>query len=107
VPADIDSIDDWPARNAYESGADPVTYAEGRVAMVVKVHLSVVNGRAESPGSFPVYSRDLSDEALARRILGGLLAIGWTPPDFAQCPPSVAGFMPPDLDHLDDEEPPS
>lgn len=77
---DIRDIDDWPARNAYESGTDPVTYAEGRVAMLVEVHLLVVNGRAENPASFPIYSRDLSDEALARRILGGLLAIGWTPP---------------------------
>ena len=78
---DINDIDDWPARYAYESGTDPVTYAEKRVAMVVSVHLTVIEGRAENPASFPVYSRDLSDGALARRILGGLLAIGWTPPD--------------------------
>lgn len=107
MPADMNDIDDWPARNAYESGTDPVAYAEQRVSVLIEVHLLVAAGRTEDPALFPIYSRDLSDEALARRILGGLLAIGWTPPDIGQSLPSVAGFMPPDLDHIDDEEPPS
>jgi hypothetical protein len=103
----VTDIDDWPARRAYESGTDPLAYAEKRVAMVIKVHLSVVNGRAENPGSFPIYSRDLSDEALARRILGGLLAIGWTPPhiDPLGGPDEVVAGRLEDIEDEDEETP--
>jgi len=100
---DIKDIDDWPARNAYESGTDPMAYAEKRVAVLIEVHLLVVNGRAENPGSFPIYSRDLSDEALARRILGGLLAIGWTPPDISPALSPISEGVPAGLGDLDEE----
>jgi hypothetical protein len=101
VPADMNDIDDWPARNAYESGTDPVAYAEKRVAVLIQVHLLVAEGRAENPASFAVYSRDLSDGALARRILGGLLAIGWTPPDIDPPMPLAEG-VPAGIDDLDE-----
>jgi hypothetical protein len=71
----------YPAQYAYEHGTDPITYAESHVTMLIGVHLGVAAAREENPQSFPIYSPDVSNEALARRIVGGLLDAGWTPPE--------------------------
>lgn len=76
VPGDIDYL----AALAYSRGTDPVVYAEAQVALVIGTHLTVATGRLSDPGAFPGYSRDLSVESLARRVLGQLLACGWTLP---------------------------
>lgn len=71
---------DYLARLAYSQGTDPVAYAEREVARVISTFALVVAARESDPAAFPIFSRDLSMEALCRRILGQLLAAGWTPP---------------------------
>ena len=68
------------ARIQYESGIDPIDFAEGEVTLAIRTHATVALSRATAPGTFPIYSPDLSLEALARRILGALLDAGWNAP---------------------------
>lgn len=77
IPADIDVI----ARMSYERGQDPVEFAEACIVQNhLRVYLSIIIGRAENPAAFPGYLLELTPDALARRIIGGLLDAGWTSP---------------------------
>ena len=98
MPGDIT---DRLAREAYESGKDPVAYAESAVTILIQVHQTVAEERRENPAAFPVYGPDDSDEALARRILGRLLSIGWTAPE-VNPPMPLAEGVPAGLDDLDE-----
>ena len=42
---------------------------------------AITAARQEDPATFPGYTLELSPAALARRIVGGLLDAGWTPPE--------------------------
>jgi hypothetical protein len=81
-PEDIDFL----ARYAYEQGTDPVTYAEGYVTQLLEVHLLVWAVREDEPGAFPGYCIDLTLGAVARRIIGTLMAAGWKPPEVPEGP---------------------
>ena len=77
IPADICSI----ARMSYERGRDPIEYAETCVVQVhLDAYLTITASRAVNPASFPGYLLELAPEALARRIIGGLLDAGWASP---------------------------
>jgi len=67
---DIDIL----ARTAYETGIDPIDYATEHV-----IRSNIVVWLADCAGG----GSDLLAEALPLRILGDLLAAGWTPPALA------------------------
>lgn len=70
------------AQFAYDHGTNPIDYATEHVIEIhVTTYLTVRDGRAENPASFPVYDPGLSTAVLSRRILGDLLDAGWTPPE--------------------------
>ncbi len=75
------------ARMAYDRGDDPLDYAIGQVALLTRAYLAVIVARAEKPAAFPGWGDDTSLEHLARRVVGDLLAAGWTPP------PGTAAFL--------------
>jgi replicative DNA helicase len=75
--ADIDGL----AKYAYSRGQHPISYAADRVAIAIEAHQDVVQSRTDAPASFPLYGDDLSPAALARRIVGTLMAAGWTSPE--------------------------
>jgi hypothetical protein len=67
---------------AYSHGTDPIDWAVNSVAgNQIKVYLAITEARAENPASFPGYTLEVSPEALARRIVGGLLDAGWIAPE--------------------------
>ncbi|GAY12058.1 hypothetical protein [Pseudonocardia sp. N23] len=74
-----DSTLDVLAVEAYANGDDPIDYAAMRVEVLLDVRGRLQcrdrMGRPPLP-SWP----DLSDAALARKVLGTMLALGWTPP---------------------------
>ncbi len=74
--SDIDPLD----VRAYQLGFSPIDWAEKIVRASIEWHIIVKAGRVEDPQSFPGYHADLTLDALSRRILGQLLAAGWTPP---------------------------
>jgi hypothetical protein len=77
MPADICVI----ARMSYERGTDPVEYARTHVIQVhLDAYLTITAARAADAATFPGYLLELTPEALARRIIGGLLDAGWTSP---------------------------
>jgi hypothetical protein len=76
IPPDIDGLSAW----AYEQGTDPLDWGIACAETAITAHLHVCVGRAVDPASFPGYSRDLSVEALARRIIGNLIDAGWRIP---------------------------
>jgi len=78
------------ARISYESGVDPIDFAEGDVAMLIEAHARVAVTRIFEPGSFPGYSVEMTIDALARRILGNLLDAGWQPPAWPIPEPEVS-----------------
>ena len=70
------------ASYAYAHGTDPIDWAIDSIAKNnIDVYLSIVAARQEDPATFPGYTLELSPAALARRIVGGLLDAGWTPPE--------------------------
>ena len=70
------------ANYAYAHGTDPIDWAVNSIAKNnIDVYLSIVAARQENPSSFPGYTLELSPAALARRIVGGMLDAGWTPPE--------------------------
>lgn len=77
--AGADDID-FLAQHAYSLGTDPVAYAEQQVAMIIDVFALVRAARELDPATFPGFPQDMSTDMLTRRILGGLLGSGWTPP---------------------------
>lgn len=68
------------ARISYESGIDPIDYAEGQILLLMKAHGRVMLARTLNPAAFPGFGIELTPEALARRIIGNLLDAGWTAP---------------------------
>lgn len=78
--ADIDPIDQW----AYKHGVAPLDWAIKRVQTELEVFHDVQRSRAEDPATYPGYVLALTDEALARAIVGRLLDCGWTPPTHDQ-----------------------
>lgn len=70
--SDIDAV----ARIAYETGIDPDAYAEGEITALINAHFAAALKAVAEPGPHP----DYSTPAMARRILGTLLNIGWEMP---------------------------
>lgn len=68
------------ARISYESGIEPVDYAEGQIVTLINVQAAVALTAELEPETFPGGLPDVSVGALARRILGELLDAGWQPP---------------------------
>lgn len=75
-----DNLDPWSVA-AYREGIDPVTWALQCTEQLIEVHALVTAGRATDPNSYPGYVIELTDTALANRIVGLLLDAGWTPPN--------------------------
>ena len=70
------------ASYAYAHGTDPIDWAiDGIAKNNIDVYLTITAARQEDPATFPGYTLELSPAALARRIVGGLLDAGWTPPE--------------------------
>jgi hypothetical protein len=65
---------------AYLQGRDPIDWAADKAREYIDVHLQVWGSRLVDPSTFPIYCIPLTTEALANRIVGGLLEAGWTPP---------------------------
>ena len=76
IPEDIDGLD----KVAYEQGRDPIDWATQKTVSFIDAHVDVSVARLSNPAAFPGYCIPLTFEALARRIVGGLLDAGWTPP---------------------------
>lgn len=65
------------ARLAYAAGIDPIDWAEGEITALIGVHRELVKLNVDmgvEPGG------DLSDGAMARRIIGLLMNAGWLVP---------------------------
>lgn len=65
-------------------GDDELAIAETMVATEVDVAQWVREGRAKDPRTYPGYIGDPDAAGVARRVLGVLLEIGWTPPEAAR-----------------------
>lgn len=76
IPEDIDGLDKY----AYEQGRDPIDWAVQKAQSFIDAHVEVSVARMTNPAAFPFYCLPLTFEALARRIVGGLLDAGWTAP---------------------------
>jgi hypothetical protein len=76
IPEDIDGLD----KVAYEQGRDPIDWATQKTVSFIDAHIDVSVARLTNPAAFPGYCIPLTFDALARRIVGGLLDAGWTPP---------------------------
>lgn len=76
----LNDIGDPLAREMYAAGENPMFYAEIAVTKCIEVHQAVTFHRAVDPGAFPGYPPALGNEALASRVVGLLLDLGWTDP---------------------------
>lgn len=79
---------------AYHLGTTPMQWAEEHVRDMINIHQDVIASRAANPGAWPGYCIEMTQEALARRILGELLDAGWTCPDATEL---LKGYEPPHL----------
>jgi hypothetical protein len=61
---------------AYETGVAPADYAEAEITSLINAHFVAALRAVAEPGPHP----DYSTPAMARRILGALLNIGWEMP---------------------------
>lgn len=68
----------------YDAGADPVDWACDLVQLYVECRDQIRAARAHTPGAYPVYLLPLTDDVLARQIVGRLLDAGWTPPNVGE-----------------------
>lgn len=62
----------------------PVTtldLAEITVSTQIEAALTVARYRLDDPDAFPGYPDNVSPDAIARRIIGALLNLGWTMPE--------------------------
>lgn len=83
IPTDICAV----ARMSYERGRSPIEYAETHVVQIhLDAYLTITTARTVNPASFPGYLLELTPEALARRIIGGLLDAGWVSPAGPESP---------------------
>lgn len=70
---------DYLTASMYESGEDPIAVAESRIAMLVEVYQVVLQRKANGLAPLPAW-QEVSDAAVARKIVGMLLDAGWRPP---------------------------
>lgn len=68
------------ARCLYVLGRTARQVATETIALHVEVWATVRAARADDPGAFPGWHRDLSTQALGRRVVGELLDVGMLPP---------------------------
>ena len=68
------------AREFYGQGTPPLVFAEANTVLLIGMHRNATERRAEDPGACPSYIIELTDNGLARKILGDLLAAGWSMP---------------------------
>lgn len=68
-------------RDMYDQGFDGIHIAEVIIACGIAALISVQNGRASDPTSFPGYPADAAPHTAARMIASQLLNAGWRPPD--------------------------
>jgi hypothetical protein len=77
----------YTAQVQYEHGVDPIDWAIEQTRITIDAREFVREARATNPALVPWYGPDLSDEALARRVVGHLLDAGWEPPVIKPEPP--------------------
>lgn len=77
---DIPNTPEQLADAVYEPDANPLLWSEYLVATAISVHLGVIIARHQDPAACPEYPVTLNNDALARSILGELLASGWVAP---------------------------
>jgi hypothetical protein len=73
--SDLDGV----SEAAYANGMSPLDWSEFIVRNLIETHYTVIHGRHHNPASYPAYSIELTDDALARRIIGALMDAGWEP----------------------------
>jgi hypothetical protein len=77
----VNATIDYLAASAYRDGADAVTVAVDRIALIAETWDRVGCARSVDPQAFPgPMWADLSLEAVACKVVGALLNAGWTPP---------------------------
>jgi hypothetical protein len=64
------------ASEYYAKGTPPIDFAEANTALLIRIHREVT----QDAGTWPSYTIELTDNGLARKILGDLLDAGWTCP---------------------------
>ncbi|MET7752596.1 hypothetical protein [Micromonospora sp. NPDC005367] len=65
---------------AYAAGVHPIEWAVHLARSQMEVQAEVLGSRAANPEAHPGYLLPLTDDAVARRIVGELLNAGWQPP---------------------------
>ncbi|WP_262015646.1 hypothetical protein [Micromonospora sp. Mcm103] len=66
---------------AYAAGISPIEWAVRLARAQLEVQAEVLGSRATDPDAYPGYLLPLTDDAVARRIVGELLNAGWNPPE--------------------------
>jgi len=59
---------------------DPIDHTAKVVGGIFYVRDAVKAARNVDPAAFPTFIGDLDDLAFARRVIGRMLDLGWTPP---------------------------
>lgn len=86
-----DSIDYLGALAYQRNPTDPVSVAVGRLAIFVTARDRIADARKANPQAFPLGTwNDLGAEALAAKLLGQLLDLGWEPPSADHVQTAVA-----------------
>lgn len=75
------NVDDGLAQFGYSIGQDGLKIAEDAIAAEIFAYVSVRDGRAQDPRTFPGYPQDATPNTTARSIVARLLDAGWRPPD--------------------------
>lgn len=70
------------AQIAYSEGQNPLDWAIHVADSHIAAALTVVMARAQDPQAFPIYGSAPDSQTVARRVVGGLLDAGWSPPSF-------------------------
>jgi len=83
------------ARLAYAAGVDPLDHAVHEITTLAGVHRQLLAHARACCGC--IIAGDLSDGALARRILGLLISAGWTPPGGLEAPDFPEGPETPEV----------
>jgi hypothetical protein len=65
----------------YEQGQDGLQIAEVIISAGIAALITVQNGRADDPASYPCYPAEAAPHVSARMILAQLINAGWRPPD--------------------------
>jgi hypothetical protein len=75
--SDLDPL----TRRMYEQGQDGLQIAEVIIACNIASLITVQNGRADDPASYPGYPAEAAPHVSARMIIAQLINAGWRPPD--------------------------